>query len=66
MDTQKVVVILLIVAILFSVGTIWKAGSADTGGMVAGGTNTVTTIEGDTGNVGVQILPPPEDNGGTG
>jgi len=63
MDTQKVVVVLLIIAILFSIATIWKAGSADTDILVtAGETNTVNTVYAESdGSVGVKILPNPTE-----
>ena len=61
MDTKKIVVILLIITILFSVGTIWLSLSADTDNLVPVNinTNTKTTIQSDTGTVGIEILPPP-------
>ena len=66
MDTQKIVVVLLIIAILFSIATIWKAGSADTDDLIPAGTNTITTIESDSGTVGIEELPPPTEGEETG
>ena len=60
MDTKKIVVILLIITILFSIGTIWLSLNADTDNLVPVNinTNTKTTIQSDTGTVGIEILPP--------
>jgi len=63
MNTKKVIVILLVIAILFSVGTIYLSFNADTDNLVAAGTNTITTIQSDSGNIGIEILEPP--TGGT-
>jgi len=61
MNRQKVVMVLLVVAILFSVGSIWLSLSADSDGLVPvnTNTNTITTIESDSGNLGINVLPPP-------
>jgi len=64
MDAKKVVTVLLIITIVFSLGTIWKVASADTADLVPASVNTETTIYDDsTGTVGVTILSQPEGSG---
>ena len=64
MDQQKnqmiVVVVLLVVAILFSIGSIIVSLNADTDNLVPTSTNKITTIKSDSGNVAIEILPPPK------
>jgi hypothetical protein len=63
MDTKKVVTVLLIITIVFSIGTIWKVASADTDDFVPASVNTITTIQGDSGTIGIGILEPPQTEG---
>jgi len=66
MSTKKIAVVLLIIAILFSVGTIWKATSADTGGFVPAVGEPIITgdpDDSDGGQVSLEILPPPGEGG---
>ena len=64
MDYQKnqmiIVVVLLVVAILFSIGSIIVSLNADTDNLVPTSTNKITKIESDNANVAIEILPPPK------
>jgi hypothetical protein len=62
MDKQKVAVVLLIIAILFSLGTVYVALSSNADGLVP--TNTVTTIQNGKGTIGLQIEEPPTEGSG--
>lgn len=65
MDNQKIIMILLLITILLSIGSIiFTLVSNNARDLVPAGTNTVTTIDDDsTGTVGVDILTPPAGGG---
>ena len=62
MDQQKnqmiLIVVLLIVAILFSIGSIMVSLNASDNLVPPKSTNKITTIKSDSGNVAIEILPP--------
>ena len=63
MNRQKVVMVLLIVAIIFSLGSIWLSLNVDNDNLVPGtnyvNTNTETTVETDSTSVAIEIVAPP-------
>ncbi len=60
METQKIVVILLIVAIAFSVLSIMMTMGLDIEGFEAAGTDEGNQEDSGSGQVSLEILPPPE------
>ena len=63
MDQQKnqmiLIIVLLVVAILFSIGSIMVSLNAGDNLVPPTSTNKITKIESDSGNIAIEILPPP-------
>ena len=63
MDQQKnqmiLIIVLLVVAILFSIGSIMVSLNAGDNLVPPTSTNKITKIESDNGNIAIEILPPP-------